>query len=268
MLGCSVQGYIKSCGNTTGGVAQLFLGDANDFDFTSAADDANGNPTGYSAVTRHTGATASNTIGSVTVTAGGTGYTSVPTVVFTGGGGSGAAGTAVLTAQVVTSVTITNAGTGYTSNPTVSFTGGGGSGATATAARSTGGAYFFPVDFVQETLHIDWDQTYSDGSSNYAFTIAGRLSQISQQLTNFNSKLDSSAACCQLIIVWVMNDGKIFVLGEKNVDAAELQKFQLRQDGSKGTTGTRNIDFNGEDLSIKGNYFRKFSKYLLYAYQD
>jgi hypothetical protein len=72
-------------------------------------------------------------VASVTIGAGGTGYTTPPAVTFTGGGGSGAVGTAVLTANAVSSVTITSAGTGYTSAPTVGFTGGGGTGATGTA---------------------------------------------------------------------------------------------------------------------------------------
>ena len=72
-------------------------------------------------------------VGSVTITTGGSGYTSAPTVTFSGGGGSVAAGTAVLTSGAVTSVTLTNAGTGYTSAPTVSFSGGGGSGAAGTS---------------------------------------------------------------------------------------------------------------------------------------
>lgn len=63
-----------------------------------------------------------NTVASVTVTAGGGPYNSAPSVSFSGGGGSGAAGTAVLNASgAVTSVTITNAGSGYTSDPTVTF---------------------------------------------------------------------------------------------------------------------------------------------------
>ncbi len=68
----------------------------------------------------------------IVVTNGGTGYTSAPTVAFTGGGGSGAAATAVVADGVVVSVTITNHGSGYTSTPTISFTGVG-SGATGTA---------------------------------------------------------------------------------------------------------------------------------------
>ena len=65
-------------------------------------------------------------------------YTSVPTVSFTGGAGSGAAGTAVITDGILSGVTVTSAGSGYTSAPTISFSGGGGSGASATAILSSG----------------------------------------------------------------------------------------------------------------------------------
>ena len=62
-----------------------------------------------------------STVASVTITAGGSSYSSVPTVAFSGGGGTGAAGTAVVTSNSVASVTITAAGTGYTSVPTIAF---------------------------------------------------------------------------------------------------------------------------------------------------
>ena len=64
---------------------------------------------------------------------GGTGYTSTPTVSFTGGGGSGATAGCEIGGGAVTKVYIQNAGTGFTSAPTVVFTGGAGSGASATA---------------------------------------------------------------------------------------------------------------------------------------
>jgi FtsP/CotA-like multicopper oxidase with cupredoxin domain len=73
----------------------------------------------------------------VAVINGGSGYTSAPTVNFTGGGGSGAAATAIVSGpagnQTITYISMTNPGSGYTSAPVVTFTGGGGTGATAIA---------------------------------------------------------------------------------------------------------------------------------------
>ena len=84
-----------------------------------------------------------DTVGSkvddIAVSAGGTGYTSAPTVTFTGGGGTGATATATVSGGVVTAVTVTGVGSGYTSAPTIGFTGGAGSGATATASMKEGG---------------------------------------------------------------------------------------------------------------------------------
>jgi YD repeat-containing protein len=60
-------------------------------------------------------------------------YTSVaPTPYFSGGGGSGAAGTCTASGTV-SSCSVTSAGSGYTSAPTVALQGGAGSGATGTA---------------------------------------------------------------------------------------------------------------------------------------
>jgi len=63
----------------------------------------------------------SNAVSGVTVTSGGSGYTSVPAVTFSGGGGTGAAATAVVTSGVVTSVNVTAGGSGYTTDPTVTI---------------------------------------------------------------------------------------------------------------------------------------------------
>jgi hypothetical protein len=62
----------------------------------------------------------SSIVNSTTVTNGGSGYTSVPTVAFTA------------TNTTVVSATVTTAGSGYTTVPTVAFSGGGGANAAAT----------------------------------------------------------------------------------------------------------------------------------------
>ena len=98
----------------------------------------------------------SSGINTITVTKGGSGYISAPTVTITGGGGSGAIAIANLSGTSVSSITLlkdsiltvaspvyptpsstTGApffeGKGYTSAPTVTISGGGGTGATAVA---------------------------------------------------------------------------------------------------------------------------------------
>ena len=72
-----------------------------------------------------TGAYTGNYVTGVSMTYGGSGYSSAPSVGFAGGGGNGAAGLAFTgAASTVTGVLITNPGSGYTSDPTVSFAGG------------------------------------------------------------------------------------------------------------------------------------------------
>ena len=85
----------------------------------------------------------SNSVASATITAGGSSYTSAPTVTFAAApaGGITATGTATLSGDAVASITITNPGNGYTSAPAITFSGGGGSGAAATAVLATDWAY-------------------------------------------------------------------------------------------------------------------------------
>ena len=70
----------------------------------------------------------------ITLTAGGTGYTSAPTVTFSGGSATTqATATATILDGVVTGFTDLTPGAGYVATPTITITGGGGYNATATA---------------------------------------------------------------------------------------------------------------------------------------
>jgi len=83
-----------------------------------------------------------NSVASATVSAGGSSYTSSPTVAFAApGSGITATGTATVSGGAVTAITITNPGNGYSSAPAITFSGGGGSGATATAVLATDWTY-------------------------------------------------------------------------------------------------------------------------------
>ena len=77
-------------------------------------------------------------IKSISVTSGGAGYTTAPTVTFTGGGGSGATATAVVKDGAVTQIKVVKVGKDYTTTPTVVLTGGTSSGSNpSTVATAT-----------------------------------------------------------------------------------------------------------------------------------
>lgn len=92
-------------------------------------------------------------VSGVTITNGGSQYDDPPAVTFTGGGGAGAAGTAVVSNGVVTGVTITAGGTGYTSAPTVAFA------APVIAGSPSGFVYAdqqgLTTQFLQESTMLD-----------------------------------------------------------------------------------------------------------------
>ncbi len=85
------------------------------------------------------GAPFGNYVNTVTVTSGGTGYSAVPTITFTGGGGSGTVATAAL-GLTGASYTISTGGAGYTTAPTVAFSGGGAATQATGTATITSGA--------------------------------------------------------------------------------------------------------------------------------
>ena len=108
---------------------------------TSAIDSVTGDPNTVF-VKYITGDSVTDSIQGIDITAGGTGYTTTPTVTITGGVGTGGAAVAVINdSGVIIGINVTNKGSGYTSAPSISIAGGGGSGATATATVSTASVF-------------------------------------------------------------------------------------------------------------------------------
>ena len=111
----------------------------------------------------------------IEVTAGGTGYTSAPTVTITGDG-SGATATATVSNGVVTAVTVNNKGTNYRVAD-ITFSGGGGSDAGARAVLAPKGGH--GVDPVSELggFFISLN-TKLDGNDNGDITVGNDFRQI------------------------------------------------------------------------------------------
>ena len=114
----------------------------------------------------------SREVTAITVTNGGSGYTSAPTVTISGGSGSAADATATIVNGAVTEVNINNNGYNYTSAPTVTFTGGGGSSAAATAAIHSGAykigyLYEYLVEFPRiYPTKVSGEKSFSDVNSS------------------------------------------------------------------------------------------------------
>jgi len=130
-------------GNGLGGGSLFSVTTQGNFGAT-APTQATPNPAGQSAVVSYAGNSATgtanitNVVKQVNFSSGGSGYTSVPAVIFTNASGDttggGAAGVATTSNGVVTGVIITSGGSNYTLAPKVSFSGGGGNGAVATSS--------------------------------------------------------------------------------------------------------------------------------------
>ncbi|MDQ0510874.1 phage tail sheath subtilisin-like domain-containing protein [Ancylobacter amanitiformis] len=137
-------------------------------------------------------------IQSIAVTAGGTGYTSAPTVAIAGSGGAGATAVATVAGGVVTAITVTNPGFGYpTSGLTVTLTGGGGTGATATAAR---GSVINPVvaelagvaDKLKAIVYVDGPDTTDQAAVQYRALInSGRIFIADPKTLKWDTEIDA-----------------------------------------------------------------------------
>jgi hypothetical protein len=134
----------------------------------------------------------------ITVTSGGSGYVTPPTVTISGGNGSGAEATAVISGGSVISIIVDSFGSGYTSTPTVSIAGGSGSGATATAyadfgieskiavALEPGKAYIqgYEIEKIAtEYVAIDKARDFTQTSQSYIQSPVGNFVYV----TNLNS---------------------------------------------------------------------------------
>lgn len=93
------------------------------------------------------------------------GFTTTPTVSFTGGGGSGATATATVVGGRVTAIAVGAGGTGYSTAPTVTISGGLGAAATATVSGGVVTAITVTDGGTGKRISVTDNTTYPDGDS-------------------------------------------------------------------------------------------------------
>jgi hypothetical protein len=156
-------------------------------------------------------------IDNIVITAGGSSYSSTPTVTITGDG-SGATASATVAGNAVTGITITDNGSGYTF-ATVTISGGGGTGATAEAIISPKGGHGF--DAVAELGgHFVMTATTLTAGESDDFTTANDFRQIGLVVnpTNFGTATIASASTArQTFAIFFQNVGGAgdFVIDEE-----------------------------------------------------
>ena len=150
----------------------------------------------------------------VLITNPGSGYTVAPTLQITGGGGSGAAGTAFIGDGTVGVVTLTSEGSGYTTAPTVTITGPVGVGTTATAEAVVSSAgTITSINLNNAGAGYTSSPTLTigdpslDNSGNFAFNevITGSITGVTGRVRTWNASTN---------VLEVTNVSGMFSIGE------------------------------------------------------
>ena len=174
-------------------------------------------------------------LATVSVTVGGSGYTAVPAVSFSGGGGSNATATASIVGGSVVSVSLTAVGSGFTASPTVTFTGGGGSGTTASAAIMPSGQGGTAIATYSGRVWIANGRTLSFTAPNAWYDFSSANAAGSTTITEGFLRKAIQALEALDNYLYVFGDSSIFLIGDLKVTGS-VTTFSLTALSS--TTGT------------------------------
>lgn len=119
----------------------------------------------------------------------------------------------------------------------------------------------FLVSFQVDEGEWTWTQSITGCAVKYEHEFIFQLPENSMSLTTFQQALDAAGCCCGIGLFIRMNNGKIFVAGEKYVNATAIPKFTIKQDGSEGGSGKLFDDFNGGNIHFKGSYSRNLFEF-------
>jgi len=200
----------------------------------------------------------------VRLTNSGFGYTSPPTVAFSGAGGAGAQAVATIGSGIVGIVSLTNGGSGYSFTPSITFVGAATSVAIATAIMSG--------DSINQILIIDAglgyttapviqiQNPYSSGVGTYIFSeeVVGSASSMTARVRDWNSNT---------LRLQLSNSTGPFITGELIIGQESGASYQIL--GSNGLLTldekrNENILNDGftqnDDIQIESNKIIDFSE--------
>lgn len=127
-----------------------------------------------------------------------------------------------------------------------------------TGATFVGGAIMAAVSFENKTAQYTSKRT-STGPCRYKYEhkIVADLPQLNSTANIWLKSLDDAGCCCGLGVIFEMNDGTIFVMGEKYIATVALTpKFEITHGDTEQDSGKLFDEFNGTRLAISGEYFR------------
>lgn len=291
MICVTLQAFSRACSPVSGGISDLVVFDPNDYDFTQPAAIA-GVAQKYSAVALRPGATGSGATpatASFTITDEGTdgdtlsiyykgtllgSFTktateTTPTLLAAAIHAAIDAGTAThgFSANNVAGVVTVTAPASYgatinTENLTVEDGGDILTTKTAFTGGVTGsGGKVFVMNFLRDEAEWTWKQTVKGCSVKYEHSFNFQLPENSHTLTTFMAALDAASCCCGLGMAIRLNDGKIFIAGEKYVNGSAISRFTILNNGSSGSSGKLYDDFNGGNMVLTGPYSRSLYEY-------
>jgi len=181
------------------------------------------------------------------VTNGGSGYTSLPLVTVSNGGGTGATAYASISNGKVISVTVGSKGINYTSNKTVVISGGGGTGATA-------------VDISFTPFHSIYMEEIKDEKQ----TAGQSLIRIATTLENANNGIYIPNVGLETLYKDRSLSVK-FLYGFKDVSKENLPRYENVNPNNIDQTNV-NADILGASYSTSGNYPTLFNSIFDFSF--
>lgn len=123
-------------------------------------------------------------------------------------------------------------------------------------ATAEDGGKIFNIIFNENEAEYTFQRANVGASVKYTHGITTQLPDISQALATFLQSADAASICCGIGLVFRLNTGRIFVMGEKFVNTNAIPKFKVKLGDFDGTSGKLFEDFNGANVLFTGDYSR------------